>query len=188
MRRRSLAWSAAAAVLLVGCSFQASCGAGHIDVSKARAFITQRLTEAVGVAPTGVSCPDNIPAKKDTTFRCTAGFSDRVSATVTLTQTDDKGLVVISQVDGVQGAKPIEAAIVEGVGKQTGAVVAADCGERVRAVNKGSSFDCHIKSKEGRTGTVKVTFTDDHGGYTWDLSEPAPPVESTAPAPRSKPE
>ncbi|CAN5918058.1 hypothetical protein BH11MYX2_BH11MYX2_11670 [soil metagenome] len=179
MAKPSGLWGACAAVFLVGCSFSASCGSHKIDGSKAQSFITEKLTDTFGVAPTGVSCPDDIPTKKDTSFRCTAGFSGNVSATITLTQTDDNGFVVITQVDGVQGAKPIETAITEGIAKQMKQAVTADCGAKVRAVHKGESFECKMTVKSGEIVPVAITFTDEHGGYDWNLAPAAPKAPPT---------
>ncbi|HEY4179253.1 MAG TPA: DUF4333 domain-containing protein [Kofleriaceae bacterium] len=184
MAKRSMLWGACAATFLVGCSFSASCGTRHIDTEKAQTFISDALAKEIGVAPTGVSCPDSIPVKKGTTFRCTAGFAGGISATVTLTQSDDSGYVVITQADGVAGAKPIEAALIDGIKKQSGQAVTADCGAKVRAVHTGDTAECKVTTPSGEVVRTAVTFTDDHGGFDWKpVSAAPPPPADDAPKP-----
>ena len=168
MRKPSWLWSLGSAAFLAGCSFSASCGS-HIDGPKVETFLKEKLTEGIGVAPLEVKCPSSEPLKKGTTFLCTAGFPGGIPATISMEQQDDKGFVVIKQVTGIAGAKAVEEEIAAGIAKQLSVEATAECGPRVMVAKKDGVVDCQLKAKDGSTGTVKVTFKDDVGGYGWEL-------------------
>ena len=44
-----------------------------------------------GVKPTSVTCPEDVPKKKDATTSCSAAMPDGSTRTLTVTMTDDKG-------------------------------------------------------------------------------------------------
>ncbi len=80
-----LATAATAGALLAGC------GEATVDRSDLEREIGDRLTEAVGVAPERVECPDELAAKVDASVRCvlTAPDGSRIGLTVTVTTVND---------------------------------------------------------------------------------------------------
>jgi hypothetical protein len=55
--------------------------------------IKDELRSQTGVTPTSVDCPQDVPAEKGDTFRCTAVADDGSVATITVTQANDQGNV-----------------------------------------------------------------------------------------------
>ena len=81
--------AAVACVALLG----TGCGDKNLNTSKLENEIKTRLERQVGLRISSVDCPGDVKVKKGDTFNCKLKTSAGQSATVRVTQTDDKGHV-----------------------------------------------------------------------------------------------
>ena len=99
----SLGW-----LLLGGCSFQASCGAGkNLNMTNAQKFVRDTLAADAGATP-NVTCPSRVKVEKGGRFDCTADF-DGAKAVVTLEQKDDDGYVTVVAIKGILIMRKLQA-------------------------------------------------------------------------------
>ncbi len=80
-RSRSLrppAYLVAAALLAGACNVSVT-----LETQELEANIADELQKQVGVTPTSVECPEDVPADPGTTFKCTATADDGSEATIT---------------------------------------------------------------------------------------------------------
>jgi hypothetical protein len=79
-----------------------ACGGGTKSVSQAEVEkqVSTQLTKQVGQKPDSISCPDDLPAEKGSTMRCTleAGGTS-IGLTVTVTSVEDSNVKFDIQVD-----------------------------------------------------------------------------------------
>jgi hypothetical protein len=68
-----------------------ACGTTTIDSSSAEKSIADNIQKQIGQRPKAVSCPDDIEAKKGSTFNCKVTAANGKTATVKASQTDDNG-------------------------------------------------------------------------------------------------
>jgi hypothetical protein len=78
----------AAAALAIG-----ACGTGRLDTEKLEGRIQQRVEQQVGVKLKSVECPKDVQIRAGATFHCRAVTIAGDSASVRVTQRDDKGNV-----------------------------------------------------------------------------------------------
>jgi hypothetical protein len=57
----------------------------NLDTEELEQRIAAELQAQVGVTPTSVDCPDDVPAEEGTQFECTATSDDGSTATITAT-------------------------------------------------------------------------------------------------------
>ena len=65
-------------------------GGNNLNVRNVEAEIVKGLQDQAGITAT-VDCPTTVPIEAGTSFNCTAHDEDGETATVVVTQTDDKG-------------------------------------------------------------------------------------------------
>ena len=70
-----------------------ACSEKVINTDELEGEIARELEAQTGVVPASVECPDDVPAEKGGTFRCTVTADDGSSAGITVTQTDDQGSI-----------------------------------------------------------------------------------------------
>lgn len=79
-----------------------ACGGGTKAVSQSQVErkVSEQLTQQVGQKPDSVSCPDDLPATKGTTMRCTlSAGGTSIGLTVTVTSVEDSDVKFAIQVD-----------------------------------------------------------------------------------------
>ncbi len=85
----------------------AACGGGTKAVSQSQVEqkVSEQLTKQVGQKPDSVSCPDDLPAKKGSTMRCTlSSGGTSIGLTVTVTSVEDSDVKFDIQVDDKSSA------------------------------------------------------------------------------------
>jgi hypothetical protein len=65
--------------------------------------------------------------------------------------------------------KKLEGKLKEGIESQTGEKVRAVACPEGRELKKGDVFTCTVTTTGGKTGTIKVTQSDDEGNVRWVL-------------------
>jgi hypothetical protein len=99
---RPLLVVASAALVLAGCSGEASVGSGTptIDQADVESKISEELEAQVGQAPDSVECPGDLEGEVDETMECTlTAGPDTVGVTVTVTSVDGTDVGFDIQVD-----------------------------------------------------------------------------------------
>jgi len=168
-----------AALLFVGCQFQASCGGKKLNMANAVTFVSTTLEKEVGQKPTAVTCPDAVTIKTGGTFECKAAFG-APTATVVIAQDDDQGNVTIKSITGILIGAKLEAQIAENLGPKLGAKLTVACGDRVRTATVGATFTCQAKDPTGATGTIAVTTKDLTGNVSFEVVGPTAPAAGAA--------
>lgn len=135
-----------------------------LDTAKVEAEIV-RATEALGLTPTGVQCPGNIPVAVARVDTCSATLEGQ-QVSYTVKQTDDKGNVNINST-GFVVVSQVEALLREQVGSQAGVEVVAECagGSRVMVGGPGTTVDCTVADAANPSDYAEFTGTvkDDQG-------------------------
>jgi hypothetical protein len=80
-------------LLAVGALTVAGCGDKKLDTGKLEGKIKTGIEKQAGVKIKSVKCPGNVKVKKGNTFTCKATTNSGQSASVKVTQQDDKGNV-----------------------------------------------------------------------------------------------
>lgn len=181
MRSSKLLTAAGAALVFVGCQFQASCGGKTLRMDRTKEFVATTLERETAQKPTEVTCPDKVKISKGTSFECTVLFGT-APAKVVLEQQDDEGFVKITSVTGILIATKLEAAIADQLGGKLNAHFTVACGDRVRPSTPGDRFTCTAKDAQGATGPVTVIVKDDQGNVRFDLGAPTGEAPAEAPA------
>jgi len=149
-------------VVVAGCSFRASCGAGRtLDMTNVETLVKAMMTERAGVEPT-VDCPDREPVAKGHRFDCRIGFGD-LAGVATVEQMDDQTSIAIESVTGVLVSRKLEALLITKVAAQVEGPVQVDCGPRVRRSTPGDTFRCHATYGAAGRLAIEITVKDDRG-------------------------
>jgi hypothetical protein len=154
---RSRIGSLLLAPALAACSFSFS--AGGPDYTKLEKAITDKLNESYAPISRQVSkvdCPTEATPKIGDTFICNAdidGNEVRVQAKVT----DDKGNVDFSTLDVVFDLERTATGLSHEISQDRGFAVTVTCGDGLKVVEIGQSFECEAADPQGVTRTVKVT-------------------------------
>ncbi|RZT86663.1 uncharacterized protein DUF4333 [Pseudonocardia sediminis] len=127
--------------------------------------IATTTEQTVGVAPTGVQCPDSVDVQVGATFTCTAGV-DGQNLTYLVTQKDDAGNVgIVSQ--GFVSTAAAAKAVDDEATKNAGVPVTTTCADGAKVVvgGPGTTFGCTIAAESDPTITEEatVTITSDAG-------------------------
>jgi len=168
--------TAAASVMLAGCSGSVSVGGSGIDQQKLQDEITANVKSVVpSVQDVAVTCPSDIALAKGTSFNCTAAIGDQ-DLTVKVTQTDDEGNVEYTQDQALLDLDKLQRELNAGLAKQVGGSWTTTCdslgSNRYRVGALGSDFKCYTtgKSAEGVSREdlpVVVTVKDVDGNVSW---------------------
>ena len=156
--RRSLLPLAALAPLLASCSFSFS--AGGPDYEKLERGITDELNssyENLDQKVSAVDCPrQSGKVAAGDTFICEADL-DGNNVRVEVTAVDDKGEVNFKTLDVVYDLTATAQGLTKEITKDRGFKVTVSCGEGLKVVEAGKSFECEAADRRGDTRTVKVT-------------------------------
>jgi hypothetical protein len=139
-----------------------------LDIAKVEAEIV-RATEAAGLTPSDVRCPEEIPVAAGRVDTCTATLEgDEV--TYTVAQSDDQGNVKINS-SGFVVVAQVEALLRDQVGAQSGIEVVAECadGDRVLVGGPGTTVNCTVSDAANPDDFAEFTgtVTDDTGTVAW---------------------
>lgn len=80
-------------LVIVAAVALSACGESTLDTGNIEDEIAPQLAQDTGTKDVGVSCPDDIEAKKGEEFECDVTAPGGVEAKVTVTQEDDDGNV-----------------------------------------------------------------------------------------------
>ena len=142
-------------------------GTPMLDVAEVETEIVRLTEETAAIAPTGVSCPEDVAVESGATFSCSATL-DGQPVTYTVRQTDDEGNVFIQSDDTYVLLGQVEAALVEQVGAEAGGVaVVASCDGGGRSVLVGAIGDpipCTVAAADDPADSVEVVATVDEAG------------------------
>ncbi|CAN3131564.1 DUF4333 domain-containing protein [Mycobacterium sp. smrl_JER01] len=160
-----------AAVLMSACQFSIG---GGLDYDKLERAITDELNRSyasIDQQVSGVECPEQSsrPGKGDT-FDCTAqvgGQTVRVESTVT----DDDYNVDFSTRDTLYELASTATTLSEELSNQLGFPVTVDCGDGLKAVEVGDTFDCTAADDTGAERTVRITAAPAGENDSWELLE-----------------
>ncbi len=162
---------ALASVLAVaGC--QASVSVGGLDYEKLEQSITTTLNESyksISREVSEVDCPKQADAPEaGDTFICKAtleGNPVRVQVTVK----DGDHNVNFKTMDTVYDLPKTADNLTSAISEELGFPVTISCGEGLRVVEIGQSFDCTAADQDGDTRTVKVTANAVGENDSWEV-------------------
>jgi hypothetical protein len=148
-------------------------GTKLLDTAEAEREIA-RITEAqAGLAPSDVTCPDDVPLQAGTTTTCT-GTLDGQPISFTVEQTDDEGNVQIASVEDFVIIANVEAALSQQVGAEAGVEVTTTCDAdgRVLLVDGfGTPIPCTVTNATDPTDSLDVIATvDDAGNVSYEAA------------------
>jgi hypothetical protein len=171
--RSALARSAALGIVALPL---AACGEQQIDAEKVERFI--RATPDLKVPMTAADCPSDVALDQGGTFECKVRYENGSEEAWTMEQLDGDGSVRTSQV--LQTKLPdnrtkvriipanVEALIVRSATKPLEDV---DCPDDVE-VEKGATFKCVARFRDGTKERVTITQRDDLGNIEVTGSRP----------------
>src|SRR5688500_5063196 len=90
-------------------AFSVSGCKGELKKADLETKLTTQLEAQVGVKPTSVTCPEDVPKKKDAKTTCTAVMPDGNTRTLEVTMTDDKGAMHVESPAPPEAAPPPQA-------------------------------------------------------------------------------
>ena len=146
-----------------------------VAVAAAMVLLGPRTVDAAGVAeivragdvaPTAVTCPDDVPVEVGATFGCSATL-DGQAVRYLVRQDDDHGGVTVSDAGFVVLSR-VEASIVEQLRTRTGFAVVAECGPAGREIvvgGPGTTVDCTVTAAGNAADAARIVgiVTDDAG-------------------------
>jgi hypothetical protein len=142
-------------------------GTPLLDTDEVESEIARLTQEQATLAPTGVTCPDDVAIESGGTFAC-SGTLDGQPVTYTVRQTDDQGTVFIESDNTYVLLAQVEAALVEQVGAEAGGVpVVASCDGGGRSILVDAidvPIPCTVASADDPADSVEVAATVDQAG------------------------
>lgn len=167
---KTLLISGGAAMALSACSFSF----GGLDYDRLESEITNKLNESyssIDQKVSGVECPEQSPdPKAGSAFDCTAevgGQTVRIGVKVK----DDDFNVEYETKDTLYELPTVADTLAEEVSNQVGFPVTVDCGEGLKAVEVGTTFDCTAADEQGAERTLQVTAAPVGEDDSWELLE-----------------
>ena len=164
----ALVLSCGAALVLSACSFSV----GGLDYEKLESKITEELNNSyssINQKVSSVDCPEQSSGPKaGDTFECNAevgGQTVRVDVTVK----DDDYNVEYKTKDTLYELPTVASTLSDEVSKQVDFPVSVDCGEGLKSVEVGQTFDCTAADPEGTERTVRVTAKPVDEEDSWEL-------------------
>jgi hypothetical protein len=131
-----------------------------LDAEEVEAQIIQNFPAIIGLVPTAVDCPDNIPIATGRTDTCTGTLEgDRV--TFTVRQTDDDGHRYDVHSHEFYVVSAIERFLAERISAAYSVEVVAECagGDRVVVGPPGTTIPCTVTSVADPSAYVSYTAT-----------------------------
>jgi hypothetical protein len=141
-------------------------GTKTLDTAEAERQIAQLTEDEAGVAPTDVSCPEDIEAQAGATFSCSASLEAQ-PISFTVTQTDDDGNVQINGENTFVDVAAVEASLNEQWSEAAGVAVVSTCdvdGHSVLVDAVGTPISCTVANAEDASDSVEVAATVDANG------------------------
>lgn len=172
MRAALVLSSALLVAPVAACSFSFS--SGGIDYAKLESTIHDKLVEqygAIGHAPSSVSCPrPKDKPKAGDMFVCTTEVDGNDDLTVHIEVTlGDDGDADFHTVDTVYDLPDAAEKLAPEISQNQGFPVTVDCGQGVKVVAEGDSFECTATDPAGQERTVTVTAGTADDGDRWEL-------------------
>lgn len=154
------------------CSFSFS--SGGLDYDHLQAQINDKLTaeyQELGHAPAAVECPHPKPAPKTgDTFVCTTHVDGNDDDTVRVEVTvGDDDTVKFQTLDTLYDLPIAGERLGEEITKNQGFPVTVECGDGVRIVANGDSFECVATDPQGKNRTVRLTAGGVEAGDSWEM-------------------
>jgi hypothetical protein len=157
-----------ATLMLVGCSFSF----GGLDYDKLETQITDELNasySSLDQKVSSVDCPEQSPTPEaGDTFECIAQVGDQ-AVRVDVTVDDEDYNVTYTTRDTLYELPMVATTLADEVSRQVGFPVTVDCGEGLKSVEAGKTFDCAAADPEGTERTVRVTVEPGDKGESWEL-------------------
>ncbi|MCV7193070.1 DUF4333 domain-containing protein [Mycolicibacterium brumae] len=168
--RRALTPLFLLAPAVAACSFSVS--SGGPDYEKLESAIADELNasyEPIGRQVDSVDCPrlKDTPKSGDT-FICKADLSGN-PVRVQVTVTDDKNNVDFATMDTAYDLSNLSQQLAKEISADRGFAVTVTCGEGVKVVEAGKSFECTAADRRGDTRPVKVTAGGVDTSDRWEL-------------------
>lgn len=145
------------APVVAACHFSVS--AGGPDYAKLENAITDELNKsyaAIDRRVSSVDCPRQSSLKKGDTFICTADL-DGNDVRVQAEATDDEGNVDFKTLDVVFELPETAKSLAREISQDQGFPVTVTCGDGLKVVQVGQSFQCTASDPQGVTRQVKLT-------------------------------
>ncbi|KWX57237.1 DUF4333 domain-containing protein [Mycobacterium sp. NAZ190054] len=168
---RSVLAACGAALVASACQFSFG---GGLDYEKLEKAITDELNSSyssIDQQVSNVECPEQSPDPgTGDTFDCTAevgGQTVRVASTIT----DDDYNVDFSTRDTLYDLQDTATALTDDLSNQLGFAVTVDCGDGLKAVEIGTTFDCVAADGQGEERTVRITAAPVGENDSWELLE-----------------
>ena len=141
-------------------------GTRTLNTTEAEREVARVTEEQAGVAPTDISCPEDIKAQAGATFSCSASLEDQ-PITFTVTQTDGDGHVQITSDNSFVDIATVEASLNEQWSEAAGVPVITSCdavGHSVLVDGVGTPISCIVANAADASDSVEVTATVDENG------------------------
>ncbi|BBY53403.1 DUF4333 domain-containing protein [Mycolicibacillus koreensis] len=172
MRMTGSLLSAVLLAPLAGCSLLSS--SGGPDYGKLESAIHDKLVEeyaGIGHEPSEVTCPrPKETPKAGEVFVCTTHVDGNDDLTVHIEVTaGDDGRADFKTVDTLYDLPDAAEKLGTQISEDQGFAVTVDCGQGVKVVAEGDSFECTATDPAGQNRTVKVTAGPVDKGDTWEL-------------------
>lgn len=156
--------------MLASCSFSFS--AGGPDYEKLEAGIADELNgqyAKLSREVSGVDCPkQSEKPKAGDTFLCGADIEGQ-NVRVEVTVEDDDNSIRFSTLDSVYDLEIAAQGLSRDLSGEFGFDVVVDCGEGLKVVAVGESFECIAADRRGDTRTVKLTAGGAHNDDDWEI-------------------
>lgn len=157
---------------LAGCQFSFS--AGGPDYDKLETTMADELNsqyESISQRVAEVRCPrpDETPKSGDT-ITCVADL-DGQDVRVDATFTSDDYDVNFATVDTVYDLRDTAAGLAEDISAEYGFDVRVECGDGIKIVEVGSTFECEAADRSGDTRPVVVTAGGPDENDQWEVLE-----------------
>ena len=159
--------------VLAGCQFSFSAGGGP-DYEKLETAIAAELNtqyESISRQVAAVECPrpDDAPKSGDT-ITCVADL-DGEDVRVETTFTDDDYNVDFATIDTVYDLDDTAGGLAEQISAEYGFDVTVECGDGIKVVEVGSTFECSAADRSGDTRAVVVTAGGPDENDRWEVVE-----------------
>ncbi|MCB1292012.1 MAG: DUF4333 domain-containing protein [Mycobacterium sp.] len=155
---------------MAGCQFSMS--AGGPDYKKLENAISDNLNEnyqTFNKQVSGVDCPrQSETPKTGDTFICKADL-DGTPVRVLVTVKDDEQNVDFSTMDTVYDLSTVAQRLTQEISADRGFAVMVTCGEGLKVVEIGQSFECTAADRNGDTRQVKVTAGAVDAPDRWEI-------------------
>ena len=153
-------------VLLSACSH-------NLAMDAVKSAISKGVTEKLGLQIATVTCPESREIKAGDSFECTADAQTGGQVKVLVTQTDANANIdwKVTNTENLIDLSTLEATVKKGLAEQASVDATVTCGAKYRVAQTGKTFDCGVKTADGKSATVKVTMTDDKGNVDWKIGQ-----------------